>query len=201
MENKQNKNTYANFQILKESKTITINKKPKSLLLYSSISNSNINNYQNKKSIPVSRILKYKLNSINQHNNFKDNKFKSIGKNSSYKSKKNYYINSQIRFNTISNNKISLLKLPKIKNNNKESNELKDSLIFSLLRKFDEYDNKFREQEKISEFMIKRGDKYLKLKKDYINDKDEKYKYYGYNHNYKKTYSKLFKRIRNMHLI
>ena len=201
MENKQNKNTYANFQIIKEIKAIKINKNPKSLSLYSSISNANINNYQNKKSIPVSRLFKYKLNSITKQNNIKDKKCKSIGKNNIDKNHKNNYINSQIRFNTISNNKISLLKLPKIKNRNRENNIFKDSLITSLLSKFDDYDNKFREQEKISEFIIKRGDKYLKLKKDYINDKDEKYKYYASKYNYKKTYSKLFKRIKNIQLI
>ena len=201
MENKQNKNTYANFQIIKEIKAIKINKKPKSYSLYSSISNANINNYQNKKSIPISRLFKYKLNSITKHNNIKDKKCKSIGKNILDKNQKNNYINSQIRFNTISNNKISLLKLPKIKNRNRENNIFKDSLITSLLSKFDDYDNKFREQEKISEFIIKRGDKYLKLKKDYINDKDEKYKYYASKYNYKKTYTKLFKRIKNIQLI
>lgn len=44
MENNQNKKTYANFEFLKEFKVNKINKKPKSLSLYSSISNSNINN-------------------------------------------------------------------------------------------------------------------------------------------------------------
>ena len=42
--------------------------------------------------------------------------------------------------------------MAKIKNinNNNDYSEIKDSIIISIHNKFDEYDNNFREQEKIS---------------------------------------------------
>ena len=175
------------------------NQKLKQISLFNSISNANIN-YRQLNLIPLSRLFKNKLDNLS-HNNIKNIeekiKFNSMEKEHNFSDRRNY-INSLNNYNSLSHKKISLVKLPKIKNNKDEN---KCSLIHSILNKLDEYDNKFKEQEKISEFIIKRGDKYLKLKKDYNSDEDEKYKYCASKHNYKKEYSKLFKRIKNIHLI
>ena len=172
--------------------------------LNSSNSNANINYYKNKNIIPLSRLFKYKLNNIGQNNNMEESKFNSVEKIPIYPHlRKN--ANSLNNYNSVSFNKISSIKLPKIRKNNNDNNEKvnhdkKDSVIISILNKFDDYDNKFKEQEKISNLIIQRGDRYLKLKKDYI-DENDKYKYCASKHNYKKQYSNLFKRIKNIHLI
>ena len=175
------------------------NQKLKQISLFNSISNANIN-YRQLNLIPLSRLFKNKLDNMS-HNNIKNIeekiKFNSMEKDHNFSDRRNY-INSLNNYNSLSRKKISLVKLPKIKNNKEE---IKCSLIHSILNKLDDYDNKFKEQEKISEFIIKRGDKYLKLKKEYNSDEDEKYKYCASKHNYKKEYSKLFKRIKNIHLI
>ena len=166
--------------------------------LNSSNSNANLNYYKNKNIIPLSRLFKYKLNNINQNNNMEESKFNSEEKIVIYPHlRKN--ANSLNNYNSISLNKNSSIKLPKIKKINNDNNE-KGYIIISILNKFDDYNNKFKEQEKISKLIIQRGDKYLKLKKDYI-DENDKYKYCASKHNYKKQYSNLFKRIKNIHLI
>ena len=198
METDKNKKSSDNMETFKE-----LNLKKKQMLqpiaLNSSISNVIINNYKNKNIIPLSRLFKNKLNNISQNNNMEESKFNSLGKIPiNPHLRKN--ANSLNNYNSKSLNKISLIKLPKIKNYKNDNNEKKGSVIISILNKFDEYDNKFREQEKISKLLIQRGDNYLKLKKDYI-DENDKYKYCSSKHNYKKQYSKLFKRIKNIHLI
>ena len=186
---------------LKSFNNLNLKKSPKlkQISLFNSISNANIN-YRQLNLIPLSRLFKNKLNNMS-HNNIKNIeekiKFNSMGKENNFSDRRNY-INSLNNYNSLSHKKISLVKLPKIKNNKEEN---KCSLIHSILNKLDDYNNKFKEQEKISEFIIKRGDKYLKLKKNYNSDEDEKYKYCASKHNYKKEYSKLFKRIKNIHLI
>ena len=183
------------------NKIINNNKKIKLIGLYSSNSNPNFPNidYKQINFIPLSRLFKNKLNNINKISNVEDStKFSSVGKIIISNNHKN--INKSLNYNSFSPQKISLIKLPKIRNN-KESNELKDSLLDYILNKFDEYDHKFKEQAKISKLNIKRGDKYLKIKNNYLNGEEEKYKNYYSKNNYKKQYSKLFKRIKSMHLI
>ena len=200
METNKNKKSSDDIQITNRIK-LKKNQKLETIVLNSSISNVNINYYKNKNIIPLSRLFKYKLNNINHNNNIEESKYNSVGKLPIFPNLRKS-ANSLQNYNSISHNKILEINLPKIKNNNKNNdyNEIKDSIIISILNKFDEYDNKFREQEKISKLNIQRGDKFLKLKKDYI-DENDKYKYCASKHNYKKQYSKLFKRIKNIHLI
>ena len=181
----------------------TKKKKVKPMSLYSSISNLNLNiNYKNTNLIPLSHLLKYKLNINNKENKNanKNKKLNSLGKIplNQYKRNKSKILSD---YNSFYTQKLPLLKLPKIKcNNNNENNELKGSLFGSIYNKFEQFDNKFKEQEKVSAYMIQRGEKNLKLKKEYIKD-DDAYKYCASKHNYKKQYSKLFKRIKNIQLI
>ena len=91
--------------------------------------------------------------------------------------------------------KYSNIKLPKIKNLN-QSIELKDSKLDSIINKFDEYDDKFKKRAKFS--FDAGGMKYVhyKLNKglDIQSENDNcKSKY-----NYKKIYSKIFKRIKKI---
>ena len=150
-----------------------LNLRKKHMLKHIQINSSigNINYYKNKKIIPLSSLFKYKLNNISQNNIMEESKFNSVRKipiDIHLREK----TNSQRNYNSISLNKISFIKLPKIKNNKNDNNE-KGSIINSILNKFDEYDNKFKEQEKISNLVIQKGDKYLNLKKDYIDENDK----------------------------
>lgn len=201
METERNKKSIVNLKSF-NNLNLNRNKKLKPLSLFSSNSNANIN-FRQINIIPLSRLFKNKLNNISQNNynnNIEENiKFNSMGKIPNNQYRRNY-LNSLNNYNSLSRHKISLVKLPKIKNSN-ENDDLKGSILGSLLNKFDDYDNKFKEQEKISEFIIHRGDKYLKLKKDYNNYEDEKYKYCASKQNYKKQYSKLYKRIKGIHLV
>ena len=205
MDSDRNKGAQINIEIFKE---LANKKKPKikPIALYSSNSNVNIN-HRKINFIHLSRLFKNKLDILNQNNSNlnmdKTIKFNSVGK-ISLKHNKNmtHYINSLNNYNSLSYKKMPFLKLPKIKKKNEnEKKEFKDSLVSSILNKFDQFDNKFKQQGKISEFIIQRGDKYLKLKKDYTNDENEKYKYCASKQNYKKQYSKLFKRIKDIHHI
>ena len=189
---------------LKESKEL--NEKMKKIIkpisLYSSISNLNINQRQ-VNLIPLSLLFKNKLNNAKQNKNKIDTskKYNSLGKISLHKGKRNY-ANLKSNYKSFCTQKFQSIKLPKIRNGNSNSNrnnEIKDSLVDIIFNKLEQYDNKFREQEKISAYMIKRGDVYLKLKKDHIKD-DDIYKYNASKFNYKKQYSKLFTRIKNIQL-
>lgn len=194
----RNRNYDSNLKGTKEL-NIKNNQKLKPLYLLSSNSNSNIN-YKHINLIPLSRLFKNKLNYISPSNNLEEiTKFNSVGKVIISQDKRNYG-NPFKNYNSFSQKKISLIKLPKLKNIN-ENKEIKDSLIEPILNKFDEYDNKFKEQAKISESIIKRGDRYLKLKKNYINEEEKRYKKFSDKYNYKKQYSKLFKKIKSIHLI
>ena len=190
---------------LKKSKELNENMKKciKPISLYSSISNLYINERQ-VNLIPLSLLFKTKLNNANQNKNKIDTskKYNSLGKIPLNKSQRNY-ANLISNYKSFCTQKFSSIKLPRIKNGNNNSNrnnELRDSLVDIIFNKFEQYDNKFREQEKISVYMIKRGDVYLKLKKDHIKD-DDIYKYSASKFNYKKQYSKLFTRIKNIQLI
>ena len=181
------------------------NKSKQKSLLFSSI--SNLNDKENKRTlnlIHLSNLCRYKLN-INQettNTNINTNKktiqkYNSLGK--IYHNSSSQYDNSNTNLlsdcTSIVTQKKSLLKLPKIKSYRGNNNE--SSLINSILSKFREYDYKFKEQEKVSEFIIKRGDKFSKLKKEYIKNYD-KFKISPSKRNYKIKYSKLFRRIKNI---
>ena len=185
------------IQTLKE-KTLMKKPKIKQIELYSSNSNVNIN-FKKTNFIHLSSLFKTKINKLNQNNSNScvagSPKFKSMEK-ISLKQHKKHYINSLSNYNSLSYKKMSLIKLPKIKNENEINN-----LVANIFTKFEQVEKNFKEQGKITNFIIKRGDKFLKLKKDYLNDENEKYKYCASKHNYKKQYSNLFRRIQKIHFI
>ena len=186
----------SSLQISKEFNSIK-NKKIKPIALYSSNSNGNITS-KHMNFIPLSLLFKNKINNMNRNDNNNDSNEEKKQFNNVRKNHKNH-TNLLLNYNSLYCKKKSLIKLPKIKKNIK-NNEILDSKLYLLFNKFDQYDNKFKEQEKISDFIIQRGDKYLKLRKEYL-DENEKYKYCASKHNYKNQYNKLFKRIKNMHYL
>ena len=87
-------------------------------------------------------------------------------------------------------------KLPKIKSLEESSSEIKESKIDSIIHKFNEYDNKFKKQSKLS---IDAGEiAYMRYKLNQNLSNNFKYEHISLKYNYKKIYSKLFKRIKKM---
>ena len=91
--------------------------------------------------------------------------------------------------------KYSNIKLPKIKNLN-QSIELKDSKLDSIINKFDEYDDKFKKRAKFSfdaggmKYVHYKLNKGLDIQPENDNSKSK--------YNFKKIYSKIFKRIKKI---
>ena len=192
------------FNISKERKSMKI----KPLTIYSSLSNANIKNRQIR-FIPLSLLFKNKLSKNKVNNKYdisssKDKNFGSAEKSILSPSQINMG-NSLFSHNTLSKNRIPVLtstkiKLPKIKYY-KGNDNLQSGIITSILEKFKQCDNKFREQGKISSFIIKKAEQDLKLTKDYINDEEHKFIYYASKNNIKKQYSRVYKRIKKIQAI
>ena len=189
------------FNVSKEKQSMKI----KPLTLYSSLSNVNIKNRQIR-FIPLSLLFKNKLSKSKANNKYdtsssKDKKFGSVEKSILSLNQRNMG-NSLFSHNTLSQKRIPMLastkiKLPKIKCYNGNEN-LQSGIITSILNKFKQCDNKFREQGKISSFIIKKAEQDLKLTKDYINDEEHKFIYCSSKNNIKKQYSRVYKRIKKI---
>ena len=192
------------FNVSKEKQRMKI----KPLTLYSSLSNVNIKNRQIR-FIPLSLLFQNKLNNNKSNkkydtNNSKDIKFGSVEKSMLSLNQRNA-TNSLFSHNNFSQKRIPVLtstriKLPKIKCYNGNDN-LQSGIITSILKKFEQCDNKFREQGKISSFIIKKAEQDLKLTKDYINDEDHKFIYCSSKNNLKKQYSRVYRRIKKIQAI
>ena len=186
--------------------------KIKPLTLYSSLSNFNIKNRQIR-FIPLSLLFKNKLINNKDNNkdknkyntsNSKDKIFWSVEKSSLSPIQRNV-TNSLLSHNTLTQKGIPVLastkiKLPKIKCY-KGNDNFQSGIITSILKKFEQCDTKFREQGKISSFIIKKAEQDLKLTKDYINDEDHKFIYYTSKNNIKKQYSRVYRRIKKIQAI
>ena len=137
------------IQTLKEK---TLMKKPKIKLIELYSSNSNVNiNFKKTNFIHLSSLFKSKINKLNQNNSNScvagSPKFKSMEK-ISLKQHKKHYINSLSNYNSLSYKKMSLIKLPKIKNENEINN-----LVANIFTKFEQVEKNFKEQGKITNFI------------------------------------------------
>ena len=207
METEINKVSQTNFKILKSFKE---KNKINPIKLYSSMSNIYFNNKKQLNLIPLSHLFSKEFdkniptNDINNPDLVKNTKINSIGRNTKIQLNE---FDSLYRNNSLSHRRIpfikSKLKLPYIKSYN-DKEELKGGLrgfVSTIFNKLEEFDNKFKEQGKLSENFIKKGDKDLKLKKQFFNEQNYKYKYIISKNDYKRQFSKLFKRIKNIQTI
>lgn len=191
--------------------TQTKNKKQRTKInpieLYSSQSNTNIKS-KKLQLVPLSLLFRNKLNNIinnyntNEKSNIdKDKRLKSVEKTNLTHNVKNI-TNSLFTHNALSHKRIHIpnsnFKLPKIKSYNGNS-DLQSHLIASILDKFEQYDNKFKQQGKLSSFNIKRAEIDLKLTKDFFGDEGHKINYLSSKNGYKRQYSKLYRRIKKIH--
>ena len=194
-----------NVKYLKTNKTSNVKKKIriKPMPLYSSISNVNI---KKETIIPLSYLMNCNLTNTNRNKNKKKHKkIKSLGKLPLDIYQRN---NILTNFDSFNSQKLPLIKVTNTTNNfnnlndnNNKNNGIKGSYIDIIFNKFEQFDHKFRKQERIAANIIERGDKLLKLKSDYIKD-DDKFKYYTPKRNYlKKQYSKLLKRIKDIQML
>ena len=113
-----------------------------------------------------------------------------IGINNKRKNKNNFFLKYKSLSQELLQIKYTKFKLPRIKQSKGIQTELKESMIESIINKFNQCDNKF------------------KIKPKYSNDLNlNKYIKYNYNFNkaniptkydYKTIYSKLFKRIKKI---
>ena len=191
-----------NFNISKEKQR----KKKNPIELYSSQSNTNIKS-KKLQLVPLSLLFRNKLNNIQIDNNTneisnidKDKRLKSVEKTNLIHNQRNI-TNSLYTHNALSHKRIlipnSNLKLPKIKCYNGNS-DLQSRLITSILNKFEQYDNKFKQQGKLSSTIIKRAEMDLKLTKDFFGDEIHKINYLSSKNGYKRQYSKLYRRIKKI---
>ena len=175
--------------------------------LYSSQSNTNIKS-KKLQLVPLSLLFRNKLNNITNNYNTneisnidKEKRIKSVEKTSLTHNVKNI-TNSFFTQNALSHKRFKIpksnLKLPKIQCYNGNS-DLQSRLIASILNKFEQYDNKFKQQGKLSSSNIKRAEMDLKLTKDFISDEFYKINYFSSKNGYKRQYSKLYKRIKKIH--
>ena len=88
------------------------------------------------------------------------------------------------------------LKLPRIKSYEDNSSEQKDSRFVSLINKFNEYDEKFKKKPKFSLDVGEMAYMNYKLKQKLNHNFN--YEHIAVKYNYKKVYSKLFKRIKKI---
>lgn len=190
------------FNVSKEKQKMQINP----IELYSSQSNTNIKS--NKlQLVPLSLLFTNKLNNnqidnnTNEIINFDMNKrLKSVNKaNLTLNEKK--ITNSLFTHNALSHKRIQIpnsnLKLPKIKCYN-GNNDLQSRLINSILNKFEQYDNKFKQQGKLSSSIIKRAEMDLKLTKEFFSEEGNKINYLSSKNGYKRKYSKIYRRIKKI---
>ena len=154
--------------------------------------------------IPLSKLLKTKLQKK------EDNKEISFSKDINSKNINRPYnfpislknSSSLLKYKSLSYkiipSKYPKIKLPKIKSFDEKSSE-KESKIDLILNKFDEYDDKFKKQ---SKFSIDAGElEYMQYKLNKGLNKRFNYDHIGIRFNYKKIYSKLFKRIKKLKAI
>ena len=145
--------------------------------------------------IHLSQLIKTKNNkeTINFSQRMKE---KNIKQNNAPLSLKNSKLNKYKFLSCrILPSKYSNIKLPKIKNLN-QSIELKDSKLDSIINKFDEYDDKFKKRAKFSfdaggmKYVHYKLNKGLDIQPENDNSKSK--------YNFKKIYSKIFKRIKKI---
>ena len=148
-------------------------------------------NFKELNSIPL-----YKL----YYNKNHKNKFNSLNKKSlsiGFNVLKMSYYDFDSIFNTKKNKNISYGKKIYKKENKNDNNSLQGN-IGILLKKFYQIDKKYKLQNEVAQKTIDIGDKNMKLTNDFLKE-SSKYSYCSSKHDYKKQYSQLFRRIKNIH--
>ena len=185
------------------------------LIINSTISDSTENQkyfqVKNIQEIPLSYLFKNKLNHKIQcdSNIFKpleeksnNEEISSIYKNLGIKNNINYFKSMSQKKFSIQNTK---RKLPMIKcycnqklKKNSFKNEVKGNSLWTIFHKLKLYDKKFKEQGHLSERIINKGNKDLKLSNKFIQLNAPKRDSSFMNKGYKKDYSKLLLRIKQI---
>ena len=166
------------------NKNIKLLKTKKFPSLFSDLDNNIKSNKKKINIIPLAYLFKEK----DENDSIKVKSF--IGINNNKKNKNNSFLKYKSLSQELLPIKYTKFKLPRIKQSKGIQTELKESMIESIINKFNQCDNKF------------------KIKPKYSNDFNlNKYIKYNYNFNkanippkydYKKIYSKLFKRIKKI---
>ena len=170
----------------KNLKPIKLLKTKKFPSLFSDLDNNIKSNKKKINIIPLTYLFKEK----EENESIKVKSFIGISNNKKNKNKNNSFMKYKSLSQELLPIKYTKIKLPRIKQSKGIQTELKESMIESIINKFNQCDNKF------------------KIKPKYSNDFNlNKYIKYNYNFNkanippkydYKKIYSKLFKRIKKI---
>lgn len=192
VKNQVDQSKYHQIKIKNGKRKIRLNP----ISLFSSLSNNNMDEKEIQL-IPLSHLFGNKFYKKTLPNNINNTDLKQSIKYNSVRKKNNTQrsvIDTIFKYNSLSQSKIP--KLPKIKSYN-DDRELKEGrFVSSIFNKLEDYEFKFKEQGKISDNFIKKGDKNLKLKINFFKEHQFKSKILIPKGDYKKHYSRLFRRIK-----
>ena len=174
---------------------------------YKKVKLPNINMPTKKRSLSQEMLLNYDFKELNtiplykiyynkNHKNKLNSSNKVLSSIEGFNITKMSYIDFNSIFNRKRNKNISSDKRIYKKGNNKDNNPLKGT-VGILLKKFYQFDKKYKLQSELSQKTIDIGDKDLKLTNDFLKE-SSKYSYCCSRHDYKRQYSQLYHRIKNM---